>query len=284
LLVLGADGSIQKALPWEKDAVSGASWLDNENVVINIAGANQSENQGIKPDTLLVLNPFTGKRQIRKPDYPNLYDGYPLPFWSEPWGRSISVYNPRLSHVVYLSEGGYTYVLWDVNKKKEVKRLLHWNIASDEQPRWSPDGSKFVMSAYLGDTSSWPQPADGLYLVDTQGNTSKLLSTNRDSYILDHIWSPSGRYIALLEGVNNPEIQQKKLLILDTQTLKIIDTCVEYHSLTQSDTPIWSPDETQLLLYDNTKEHSQVILVDLVKHIAFPIADDMEPRGWMKSP
>jgi hypothetical protein len=72
--------------------------------------------------------------------------------------------------------------------------------------------------------------------------------------------------------------------VLDTQTSQVVDTCIEYRSLIQNDIPIWSPDETQILLYDNTEDGSDVILVDLVKRIAFQIAEDMESKGWMKSP
>jgi len=186
--------------------------------------------------------------------------------------------------VVFLGEGGYTYILWDLQQKKEITRLLHWNISGPEIPRWSPDGSRFVMSAYFGDMSLWPQPADGVYVVDAEAKIEKLMSTGANVFILDHFWSPSGRYIALLQNIPNSEIQEKKLLVLDTQTSKIVDTCVQYRSWTMNDTPIWSPDETQILLYDNTQEHSEVRLVDLMKRVAFPVAEEMEPRGWMKLP
>lgn len=284
LLIMTADGAIQKRLPMENGAVGGPAWLDNEHLVVDISGLDPEENRGIKPSTLLVLNPFTSERQILKADLPGIYDGYPPPFLGEPWGYSLSVYNQSLSRVVYLSEGGYTYVLWDMEKKKELLRFVHWNIANHERPRWSPDGSKFVMSAYFGNMDLWPQPADGLYLINIEGNITKLMSTSSDMFIFDHFWSPSGQYIALLRSIPNSEIQQKRLLVLGIQTLQIVDTCVEYRSLVENDIPIWSPDETQILLYDNTRDQSKVILIDLVKRIAFQIAEDMEPRGWMKSP
>jgi WD40 repeat protein len=284
LLIMTADGAIQKRLPIENGAVSSAVWLDNQHLIFDISGLDSEESRGVKPSTLLVMNPFTGERKTLKADFPEMYDGYPPPFWGEPWGYSLSVYNQILSHVVYLSEGGYTYVLWDIQQKKEITRFLHWNIANHEQPRWSPDGSKFVISAYFGDISLWPQPADGLFLIDVEGNVSKLLNTNKDIFIYDHFWSPSGRYIALLQGLPDAGIQKKRLLVLDTQTSQVVDTCIEYRSLIQNDIPIWSPDETQILLYDNTEDGSDVILVDLVKRIAFQIAEDMESKGWMKSP
>jgi len=284
LLIMTADGAIQKTLPWEQGWVSGAVWLDNQRVVINVAGLDPNESRAVKPSTLLVLNPFTGERRILKPNLPEIYDGYPLPFWGDPWRYSLSVYNQSLSRAVYLSEGGYTYVLWDMQKRQELLRLVSWFSGNDERPSWSPDGSKFIVSAYFGNMDSWPQPADGLYLIDTEGNVSKLLSTNKDVYFYDHFWSPSGRYIALLVDKSNSVETRKRLWVLDTQSSQVVDTCIEYRSLSGDDMPVWSPDETQILLYDNTPEGSKVILVDLMNRIAFQIAEDMEPKGWMRFP
>lgn len=284
LVIMTADGMIQKRLPWEVGWVSGAVWLDDQHVVINIAGLTPEESRAEKPNSLLVLNPFTGERQILTPDFPNMNMEYPLPWWGEPWGHSMSVYNKFLSHAVYLGDDGNTYILWDIKQKKEIMRFVHFNNTIDEQPRWSPDGTKFIASGYFGDMSRWPQPPDGLYLIDLSGNVSMLMSVKNNSLVRGHFWSPSGRYIALFMHVDQAE-WPKRLMVLDTQALEVIDTCVVTQSSDDYDMPIWSPDETQILLYDQTNpEHAKVILVDLVKQIAFPIAEDMEPRGWMKSP
>ncbi|MEP7134757.1 MAG: hypothetical protein ABI904_07465 [Chloroflexota bacterium] len=284
LLIITADGTILQELQWEQGWVGDAVWLDDQRVIINVAGLDPEESRAVKPSTLLVLNPFTGERKILKPDLPGIYNGYPLPYWGEPWGHSLSVYNRPLSRVVYLGGGGYTYVLWDVEKKRELLRFVSWFSGNDERPSWSPDGSKFVVSAYFGNMDLWPQPADGLYLIDTEGNVSKLLSTNRDVYFYDHFWSPSGKYIALLVDKSDSVEIRKRLWLLDIQTSQVVDTCIEYRSLSGDDMPIWSPDETQILLYDSTQAGSKVILVDLVERITYQIAEDMEPKGWLKSP
>jgi Tol biopolymer transport system component len=236
----------------------------------------------------LWLDPFTGGRRTLSPDFPNLYDGYPLPDWGKPWGMSLSVYNARITRAVYLAKPGYAYVLWDMQKKQA---LLNWvDISQDDPPRWSPDGSKFLMS--VADASDTPGVyPNGLYLVDENGTVS--LPALSDIYaasqtsVQDYFWSPSGRFIAFLADVKdvpNGEFKER-LWVLDLQIRKITDYCVEFTPTQDGASLIWSPDETQILLNDQfSRDRRRVILVDLARGIAFPIAEDMIATGWMKSP
>jgi hypothetical protein len=104
----------------------------------------------------------------------------------------------------------------------------------------------------------------------------------------DYFWSPSGRYVALLIfGNKNSNGEYKnRLLILDIQTRQIADYCLEFTPFGVDEPAlIWSPDDTQILLndvYSEEPRHRRIILVDLTKGTAFPIAEDMIVTGWMK--
>jgi dipeptidyl aminopeptidase/acylaminoacyl peptidase len=291
-LMMTANGIVKKELPRGKGWASDAIWQDNQHLMINIAGLDPDESKVSKPAKMLWLNPFTGEQRILAPDFPNIYADYPLPDWDEPWGTSLVVYNPQLTRAVYLAEPGVTYVLWDMQKKKA---LINWtNRDTQHHPRWSPDGSKFLMdvtyiSKIPGDFST------GLYLVDDNGKVSMpaILDTKAEQHIsiTDYFWSPSGRYVALLAfGDENSSTGESKsrLLVLDSQTRQIVDYCLEFNLFGASEASlIWSPDDTQILLNDKYNEgprRRRVILVDLAKGTAFPIAEDVIATGWMKSP
>jgi len=279
LLIISADGIVLNKIPWPSGGVSGATWLNQEEVIINIAGLDQAENKGLVPNSLLVLDPSTQGTRILKSDFPGLFETYPFPYWGEPWGRSLATYNSSLSRVVYLGEGGYTYILWDLQSQKELKQLLH---GAGAPPRWAPDGSRFVISAYLGKQNLWPQPDDGLYSVDIDGQISKLINLpNQDGeFVSDYIWSPSGDYLLLLVG--NPFSNKVKIYILDTLSFRTLDTCFIYQPAIYSAVPIWSPDEEKILLFSNNETGSDVIMVDLKNKTMQLITKNMEPKGWLK--
>jgi Tol biopolymer transport system component len=226
---------------------------------------------------------------ILAPDFPNIYDGYPKPYWDDPWNTSLVVYNPSLTRAVYLAKPGRVYVLWDMEKEKS---LIDWvSMDTEHPPHWSPDGSKFLM--HVIDASDTPGVyPNGLYLVNDNGIvTLPVLLTYAESQIsvTDYFWSPSGLYVALLAsgGKNSSSGESKsRLLILDIQTRQVVDYCVEFNLYGVGEPSlIWSPDDTQILLNDKyNKDHRRVILVDLAKGKAFPIAEDVIATGWMKSP
>jgi hypothetical protein len=124
-----------------------------------------------------------------------------------------------------------------------------------------------------------------LYLVGNDGHVSELLNPKEKGlYPIDYFWSTSGKYIALFLYVENSN--KERLAILNPQTLEITDTCLVFHPTSDHDVPIWSPNDTQILLKDedDNRQNWRVLLVDLVKKVSYPIAEDMEPMGWMKTP
>ena len=283
IVVMDAQGNI-KATVLEKQGWVGFDWLNDQELIINLAGLDPKENAQKKLSTSMVLNPFTGEEKILKPDYPDAYvydAGIALRHFK--W-LSGTAYNAALTRVVYLGENGFSYILWDLQKNKPLVRLMNRSLMA--QPRWSPDGTRFAMLGYLGDISeldtSQAYPY-ALYMIDQDGTATKLID-DLGLNIDDYFWSPSGRYLALFLNTP-PNYTQKRIAILDTQTLEVTDTCLQIPENLDRTAPVWSPDETQILLDDAYEEnHRRVILVDMKKNIAFPIAEDMIATGWMKAP
>jgi Tol biopolymer transport system component len=232
------------------------------------------------------LNPFTGERKILAPDFPDIHT-FDMFDWAD-WSRTM--YDPTLTRVVYLTEyDDFSFVLWDLDNGREITRLPAripmWRYIPI--PRWTPDGARFVVEAWI--------PAENrleLFQVSRDGDIEQL--TNLYPYgsatLTGLSWSPDGRYLAGWLDTSLGEKPELELIVLDTHTKQITNYClqVRYFGEGFSGTPkepIWSPDGTQLMVMDVLdQDHRQAILVDLVQGFAVPIAEDMEPMGWLVAP
>ena len=295
-----ADTSRQslKVLPWKDEWLSLQGWADNQRLILML-----DEKHGLsKPFPLLVLNPFTGEQQILRPNFSKFLDvpGLVLPYWEAGWYGVL--YDPTLTRAIYPCFIGndqemFTYGLWDVPNRKLITSLEEtfstYSIFNDTfpMPRWSPDGSKFVLRGLVrvpdeGDDSYHVKRE--LYQVSHDGQVKQLTHLYPFTGILDSMsWSPDGRYLAgFLVKQDNPT-KQALAMVLDTQKLNVINYCIPvtyagegYGGLPPS--PVWSPDSKQFLIVDwYEKDHRRVIMVDIAKGIAAEIAQDMEPMGWM---
>jgi hypothetical protein len=263
------------------------SWLNNQQLIFNISFLYPELSGYNYPERFLVLNPYTGEQEYLVAKFPNIFDSGTQPTsWDYPWNWSRVAYNSRLSHAVYLGEGVIKYSLWDFAKGKSEADILSLQGHSGP-PRWSPDGSKFLMLGFLGDVSNMPAEFDyHLYLVDTNG-TMKVLDDGLDMYFGGYFWSPSGRYIALYVYQDN---YYNRLIILDTQSMDITDYCINFIPVGNyiETPPIWSPDDSQLIIEAeipqasiNDEYHSRLILVDFDKGTAVQLAEDSQAKGWM---
>ena len=128
-------------------------------------------------------------------------------------------------------------------------------------------------------------------MIDGNGQIEQL--TNLTSYVNDgdfmsYNWSRDGRYIAawMFLGSLNKKGHTVDLVIIDTESKQVIDTCISVGYAGEGygapPEPIWSPDGNQLLVYNENR--NRVILVDRMQGFAAQIAEDMEPLGWMLAP
>jgi len=297
LVVANAKGQPLSVMPWEEGWIETPAWLDNERLVINPSGLNPEEGAGDKPATLLVLNPFSGERQILKPDFPRILNTRStrfaiLPFWE---GWSGVIYDPTLTRAIYPrfigdNEEMYTYAIWDPSKRMLIATLedvfARFSMGTDFPiPKWSPDGSHFVFQGFIA-TQDPPIKME-LYEVSRDGQTRQLTQLSSVAYVWEssYSWSPDGQHIAMFLGPPFLAAYEKaRVAVLDVATLNITDYCVNI-AFSGDEYPIWSPDGHQFVITDwREKDHRRVILVDIEKNIATQIAEDMEPVGWMVTP
>lgn len=300
LIVATADNQILKTIPWEEGWVGIPGWLDDDRLVINIAGNDPDESTRRKAKTLLMLNPFTGERRVLRADFPNIWSTYPVFEWE---GWSETAYDPALTRVVYAGPG---YVLWDLESSRALATLDAFPIHS---PRWSPDGSQVVMAADPN-FGQEPQPGFGygyeLFSMSRDGQSiaqiTNLLAYYPAADMWSYSWSPTGDKLAFWLSTNpgsvgDKDYKSQRLAVLDLDTEIVTEYCIpldDYRGDPLLDTfpfgssgvtaPIWSPDGQQLLVESRyAKDASRVILIDITQDIAVQIAETMTPVGWMKS-
>ncbi|MCI0563891.1 MAG: hypothetical protein MN733_35910, partial [Nitrososphaera sp.] len=226
LVIVSSGGQQLAAIPWEGGWYRIVDWLDNQHLIINIALLDSEESSARKAASLLLLNPYTGERQVLLSDYPGIYYFPPIPDWDS-WG--ITVYDPTLSRVVYLqaiTEGEYLYSLWDLQTQRLLgsMRAAFMETGYLPAPVWSPDGSRFVVSAF----QSLP-PSFELFLVSRDGQIEKLTDLNavEESFFWTYSWSPDGRYIAGWIGSTSlAEAKEARLVVVDTMTKQVANYCL----------------------------------------------------------
>lgn len=292
LIIANASGKQLKAIPWETDWAGILGWTDDRRLVLYRSKPGVTF---LKYDTYLVLDPFTGQRQVLGRDFPK--------FTNQPYQRTLGwegwygvLYDPTLTRVVYPQLVGkndqqLTYALWDVSRQRLVASLENsFELPARfndiyPMPHWSPDGSKFVFRG-LVDVS--PNLAlFELYSVSRDGQVEQLTHLTSVALVQDSnlSWSPDGRYIAMFLNHWRVDISQEpaRAAVLDTTNLEITDYCVPISSGEGLGLPrpIWSPNGKQFLVSEQGVSHPRVILVDVTRGFAAQISQDTEATGWM---
>jgi hypothetical protein len=300
LIIVTADGQRQKMIPWEKKWLSILGWVSDQSLLFAYDEPAFQADWQKTPISYLVLNPFSGERQILRPDFPRFLDAPStiLPYWN---GWLGTVYNSSLTLAVYprlLEDDNnlYTYALWDVSEHQLIVSLddifVAYSLFNDTYPipLWSPSGLQFV---FQGVVETADLPKFELYKVEQNGKVEQLTRLTSVALVQDSnfSWSPDERYLAMYLTTWGDNIWETRarVAVLALATLEVTDYCIRVSGKGNIDglplMPIWSPDSKQFLVTDWDDENNQrVILVDIEKGSAFQIAEGIEPVGWMVAP
>lgn len=210
------------------------------------------------------------------------------------FGGANIIYDPTLLRVAY-PKNGQVVSLTDVETEQELAsiQLPQWG----RLPRWSDDGGHLVLIA-----STDPNAAPGhdeFFIVSRDGPEFKRLTylTNQFEkvHISEYAWSPDGKRIAfwLNTTADDPMLEgtQSELAVLDIESGEITRLCIEgisapmRHEIQMTHTqPVWSPNGSQIAFaqLDSSRANTyNVLVVDLETQIAFKVATNKEPIGWM---
>ena len=146
------------------------------------------------------------------------------------WLASASV--PIDAKIAFCVDGDI-FVMDDDGSRR--RRLTQNTTALDEDPRWSPDGTKIVFTRYMDKTQQ--QTRAELFIINVDGTNLQQITHNN---FLDNTpsWSPDGRQIAFSSGRTG--VWEVYVIELATRTVRQLTDDL-------SSTPSWSPDGSQIV-------------------------------------
>ncbi|HSQ17256.1 MAG TPA: hypothetical protein VLM83_06120, partial [Anaerolineales bacterium] len=276
LHLMSPDGEIASTLSFDYGTIADWGWLDNERWMVFIPF-----DPPFNLFSLRTINPFTGELEDIPFDFPDVYRYSPIPIGFLP----VSAYDPTLTRLVYAVEkldGSVGYSLWDIANHDEI---LFVHAPSWYPPKWSPDGSRFIVVTYVGDSMD---TATELVVIDMNGNIGHItdLSTiNPHKGIGEYSWSPDGTRIAFWFSADRWQDTYEELMVLDISTGAITNYCVQGRAgWNHTNAPLWSPDSTQIVIdSDAYGSSAQVIMVDIVQGYALQLTESREALWWLKS-
>jgi WD40 repeat protein len=226
-------------------------WLDNTTLIlIDYSGINAIDPTALNQpsnDKVVLFNPFTREKRISGDLYPDMViPGGLLKVWPSP-----VIYSPSQRYMVYLGGSDYRNYLaiWDLEKEKLIAKTPEGFI--DSPPLWLND-KEFVyvygdtlyasedifsgnisgevtkltsLGKYFGEETKIDSisisPA-GHYLSFESNNRLLILDMMKKQtkdYCLfsikgKGIWSPDGRYLAVVSGVDETN---SKIIIIDVE-------------------------------------------------------------------
>jgi hypothetical protein len=283
LLVFSSNDQLQRSINWENDWGALGGWQNNEQIILTKRTDPSKEEY---PRSLMVLNPFSGEKQILQPNYPNIENASFQLDWE---GSGTTIYDPIISRVVYpgFIEGkGMGYILFDIKSRTKLAELQSPNFT--KTPKWLSDGSKYIVNARAGE----------FFVITRDGEINQISHMNpeydprKNEFNYEssfYSWSPDGKYLALwlLSYTTN----NTTLAILDISNGGVTDFCIPHGpnplNMPYSPIPIWSPDSKALVVEANFRKGevgNDVILIDLIEKNAVRIDQNFTPVGWLALP
>jgi Tol biopolymer transport system component len=278
LILSNSKGEQLKPISWWNTypfSVGVGAWLNDQQLWVN----------GV------LFNLYTGKKQMFKPE---TFTGIA----QDQYGFYPFVLDPTLTRVMYPYDPIYI-ALADLGTKQVLTTLTDFTAARPEVA-WLPDGSHVAVVGTVFVDQAQEIPADEIFIVDKDGKQVQQAThlsayypisglKGAQTYHLQNLaWSPDGRYIAFWDN-------SLRLYVLDTETDEVTSYCKWGEKPPPSlvtpgpsrwwpdeQAPIWSPDGKQLLIgYRDTNDALHTVILDIENNVAFSIANDMIPVGWM---
>ncbi|HWR27610.1 MAG TPA: hypothetical protein VN377_04130 [Candidatus Thermoplasmatota archaeon] len=138
-----------------------------------------------------------------------------------------------------------------------------WNVAANNHPSWSPDGSAIVYES-LGDENSGTTVSNAnIYVVNSDGTGMRSV-TNEPSYEGQPSWSPDGNKIAFVyvkaegDGYSNYHIYEMNAD--GSNWVQLTNRSITVNN----QNPDWSPDGTKIVFTGDGDEHQGVFCIKLV--------------------
>jgi len=249
-------------------------WLNNEELLLG------------KNGQWLIFNPYTNQEKGYSTGDFTDYDTY------NQYNLWVG-FDPQGILAIYKNKGGNTSLL-NVGDKQLLGEVSD-AVQRPPVAAWTLDGNEAAIVGATQVGEHWAEAGDNIFEVGRDGQATQL------TYLAEYYgigfnihslsWSPDSRYIAF--WMRLPKTSKWQLAVLDTMRQKVTNYCIPTNPYATTrpgfrldlvSAPIWSPDSTQLIIESRSDNSSSIILVDMSQSIAFQIAQDSVPLGWMVAP
>jgi hypothetical protein len=299
LKIVGTEGLISTTIPVIKNWQAVIDWINEDQLLIEnmpLLGDRYDP-----PATSILFNLSDNTYEEYFPNYPGqAFIGAGAPEWDN-YYFTQSIYNPTFTRVVYPAYddiGGFLIVLYDLEHLSELAkfRSLYPNFGG--QPRWTRDGSSFIVSfepLYVHSPEKIMEnivddlPFLGgvdLMRISRDGEVERLtyFATSKAAMVEEHSLSPDEQSIAFWLTMNDypASVGGRQLAILNITSQEVSDTC-----LISGDYPhpfVWSPDGKYLVatISDWMINKSDVIIIDIDNKEMVKIAEQSLGIGWIR--
>jgi hypothetical protein len=260
----------------------GIRWMDNQRIWF-------PDIHTIQPATsILVLNPFTGQKELIKTDYPGtMHYNYGPDLLGYHFGYSSAIYDPSLNYVIYpeFEEGkGYFQTLWDRKSQRAIARVSDDGYYQN-LPIWQESEKQFLIAGFLDPEirqKEW-------FSVNLDGQIHQITNFGgiNKNYLFDNnaVLSPDGKTLALslsLLKADRSAIVSTRLILLNLETGISTDTCLPVDEITWSldgrylavSTPLENGIDARILVIDRKTNQSYQIMKGRL----------LRPVGWLVQP
>lgn len=280
----------------------GIDWLSDEYIRYPVKSKEDDEKL-----ELYALNMQTGEMRALRTSFPDMVDGNLIDWGVDTWSiyfgviKGVNVlYDPSLSLAAYPKKRDdypqkgrriYLVAVYDVKNDVELAAL---HLSGIGAPQWSPDSQYFSIIGRDPQTFS-----SDIYIFQSTGNQFAPITNLGKQYprglFGTYSWSADSQSIAFWHK-EGQEIgpNDYSLMLFELASGKMMDLCIQGNSASPPPgfkssfnlrgKPIWSPDGMKLLItqFDPDTHNVITLLIDLKNEVAYPIATNLEPVGWMK--
>lgn len=247
-------------------------WLNNQQLFLG------------EPGKYVVFNPYThAEKDYSNADFPD----YDTDNARDDW---VSL-DTTLTRAIYKHSAIF---LTNLESKQIIARI---GDGFDRAPvaQWTTDGSEAAIVGTTAVGTTGTRLGDNIFGVSRDGQVTQLTHLaekfGTGFNIHSMTWSPDSHHIAFWMWSSGATSNNWVLAVLDITTKQVTNYCIStnpyatingraYHQGLSA--PIWSPDGKQVIVELRAEgPPSSIVLVDTTQNIAFQIAQNAYPVGWM---
>jgi len=139
------------------------------------------------------------------------------------------------------------YKIWKIpiDGSKSIQITNKQGPYADLAPCWSPDGKKVAfLRFHITKSSTEESDEAGIYIINSSGGETEILTSISGKYIFSLVWSPDGKMIAYFTKEKEaPNTSYMNVINVENGAIRVLGEVSDVYSNTEL---AWSPDSKQI--------------------------------------